>query len=246
MADRNSLISNLATVISLGLESYVKDLHTALPGIIESFNSIDQTVSVQPAIKRVFKTDDGDKEILIPQNLPLLINVPVIYPRGGGFSLTFPVKQNDECLIIFCERAIDDWHKKGGINKPANKRFHSFSDAVALIGLSSIPNNVPNYNTNHVELKKDDNSVNIVLRNDGNVEVNASIKVTINAPESQITGNLDVDGNLNVDGNSTMMGTLDVTGDTTLSDVTSNGNDIGDTHTHGGVTPGLGNTGPTN
>jgi hypothetical protein len=50
--------------------------------------------------------------------LPILINVPVQFPRGGCFLLTFPVTKGDECLIMFAERDA--------------KRFHSLSDATAI------------------------------------------------------------------------------------------------------------------
>lgn len=163
----NDEIATLASTIKHGIDNRLKDLHTSMPGIIESFDPVTQLASIQPAIKRIFKTNDGDVEFLTPVDLPILINVPIIFPRGGGFSLTFPVKKGNECLINFCERSIDNWHLTGKSKIPLAKRFHSLSDAVAIVGLSSLPNKIVDYNNTDVELKKDDGSAIFTIKDDG-------------------------------------------------------------------------------
>lgn len=167
---KNQNTATLATNIKTGIESRLRDVHTAMPGIIESFDPVAQTASVQPAIKRVFKTQEADKEILTPTDLPILINVPVVQPRGGGFSLTFPIAKGDECLLIFCERSIDYWHQNSGIQLPGGKRFHHLSDAIAYVGLSSIPKKVPDYDPVNVQIKKDDGSVSITIKENGDLD----------------------------------------------------------------------------
>ncbi len=223
MGSKNEALSTLASNIKQGIDARLKELHTSIPGIIESFDAEKQLATIQPAVKRVFITRDGDKEILTPSDLPILINVPVIFPRGGGFSLTFPVKKGDECLIALCERSIDNWHRVGGVQPPGARRFHSLSDATAFVGLSSLTNKVPNYDDTNTQLKSDDNKVEITLLTDGTISIKAETKVTIDAPDAEFTGNVKILGN------------LEVIGDSTLSDtVTSNGKDISDTHLHDG------------
>lgn len=244
---KNDNISTLPSVIKQGVLNALKELHTHIPGIIESFDKEKQTASVQPAIKRVFKTTDGVIETLEPIDLPKLINVPVIFSRGGGFSMTFPVKQGNECLIEFCERSIDIWHKDGGIQEPGAKRFHSLSDAVCHVGLSSLVNKIPNFKDNGVEIKNDEDKVSIFLDEDGNCTINTTkdlIVVTEGNVTATVTGNMtaDVTGNIilkspsiTLDGNVTITQDLTVSGATSLSStVTSNGKDISDTHTHDG------------
>ncbi len=223
MGSKNSSLSTLASNIKQGVEARLKDLHTSIPGIVESFDPETQLASVQPAIKRIFTSREGDTEILTPSDLPLLINVPVIFPRGGGFSLTFPVKKGDECLLTFCERSIDNWHKNGGVQLPGARRFHSFSDATAFVGISSLSNKIPNYDGTNVQLKSDDSKVELTLLTDGTLSLKAETKVTVDAPDAEFTGNVKILGNLEVIGSSTLSST-----------VTSNGKDISDTHTHTG------------
>ncbi len=223
MGDKSSSLATLAANIKQGVDARLKDLHTSMPGIVESFDAEKQLATVQPAIRRIFVTRDGDTEILVPSDLPLLINVPVQFPRGGGFSLTFPVVKGDECLLVFCERSIDNWHEFGTVKVPGARRFHSLSDATAFVGISSLPNKVPNYDDTNVELKKDDGTVSFKLLTDGTAELKADTKVTVDAPDADFTGNVKILGNLEVIGSSALSGT-----------VTSNGKDISDTHSHTG------------
>lgn len=209
MSDFNKSLATLSDAILAGIDSRVKELHTSLPGIIESFDAATQTVTIQPAVKRVFKTTDGASTTLIPTALPKLINVPIQYPRGGGFSLTFPIHAGDEGLIIFCERAIDTWHDTGKVSVPNARRFHSLSDATVHVGLSSLTNKVPDYDPDHVVLKSDTNDVYITIKDSADVEVHADnmITTTSGADTSVTSGaaihitatdNVDIDASANV------------------------------------------------
>lgn len=137
------------------IDAALKDLHVCLPGIVQSFDPATQTAVVQPALQRLF-IGDGFK------NLPPLVDVPVVFPAGGGngaassFILTFPVAAKDEVLLHFSERAIDFWHEKGGVQLPAEYRLHDLSDAFAQLGISSKPRVVPNISTDGVELRTRD------------------------------------------------------------------------------------------
>lgn len=223
MRNKNTSLSTLASNIKQGIEARLKDLHTSIPGIVESFDAEKQLATIQPAVKRVFIIQNGDTEILTPSDLPILINVPVIFPRGGGFSLTFPVKKGDECLLTFCERSIDNWHETGKVKIPGAKRFHSLSDATCFVGLSSLTNKIPDYDDTNTQLKSDDGKVEITLLTDGTISIKAETKVTVDAPDAEFTGNVKIFGNLEVVGTSMLS-----------SDVTSNGKDISDTHLHDG------------
>lgn len=164
-------ISTLASNIKKGIDTKLKDLHTSMPGIVQSFNASLQTVTVQPAIKRIFKSQEEDTEILTPADLPVLINVPVAFPKSGGYSMTIPISPGDECLLQFCERSIDNWHVSGIVSLPGARRFHSLSDAVAIMGLSSIPNKIGAYSTTDLQIRKDDGSSAISLKPDSSIKV---------------------------------------------------------------------------
>jgi len=231
----------LAGVIRQGITNYMKDVHTALPGKIVSFNSTNQTASIQLLIKRIFK---GDNQV----ELPKLINVPVWIPRAGGFSITFPVKADDECLVLFSERSLDTWFKFGDSQVPSDFRMHSLSDAICLVGMSSEPNVISNYDSNNLQVRNEakDQSVTlysnknielktgsteVTLQNGGTIDMVAPTKVNVTTPVAEFSSLVQC-ATLSVTGNSTMSGSLNITGSSTASDHVSGGVS-GSGHTHG-------------
>ena len=148
------------TAIRTQVEAILKDTHTCLPGIIRSFDAETQTAQVQPAIKRLF-IEEG------PVDLPLCVDVPVQFPQGGNFILTFPVGPPDECLLVFSERAIDFWWHKGGVQLPAEYRMHDLSDAFAIVGVRNRTRaaDVADFSTDAAELRTRDGTT--VLRIEG-------------------------------------------------------------------------------
>lgn len=119
------------------IKAALLDVHTSLPGIIIEFDPAARTATVQPAIQRVFVAHDGEQK---PMNLPPCVDVPVYFPSGGGFELTFPVAKGDHCLLIFSERCIDNWFSSGSVEPPDDYRQHDLSDAFAFVGFSPLGN----------------------------------------------------------------------------------------------------------
>lgn len=178
------------------IEGRLKDLHTCLPGVIVAFDPDKQTAQVQPAIQRIF-TEKG------AVNLPVCVDVPVQFPGGGDFFLTFPVKAGDECILWFSERAIDNWHMTGGTAPPAEYRLHDLSDGMAMVGLNNQAKKIPDFNAADVELRTRTRDVRVTMKHDGTIEnvnpvgntvlgadgsyvINAPGGFTVNAPSSTL------------------------------------------------------------
>ena len=133
-----------------------KGLNCMMPGIIDSYDPEKQTAVVQPAIMRKFVGSD-------PEKLPLLLDVPVVFPAGGNHVLTFPITKGDECVVWFADRAIDRWWSSGGVQLPSEIRFHDLSDGFAFVGISSTPRMMtPALSTTATELRSRDGA--LVLR----------------------------------------------------------------------------------
>ena len=69
------------------------NLHTALPAKVVSFNQEKQTVTLAIQIKMQLADGTG-------ADIPPLVDVPVSFPRGGGFAVTFPLKAGDDCHFL--------------------------------------------------------------------------------------------------------------------------------------------------
>ena len=100
-----------------------------IPCIVQSYNSANNTVEAQPAIRERVINEDGSIQYA---NLPLLINVPVVFPSAGKISITFPLSRGDECLVIFSDLAIDNFWLKSGVQNPVEVRRHDLSDGIAI------------------------------------------------------------------------------------------------------------------
>lgn len=122
----------LAEVIDLAITARLAGLHTQLPARVERYDPGRQLVDVVPLLLGQFEDDD---EGVLVQALPVITNVPVVFPGSGGYRLTFPVQAGDTVWLSFGERSIDEWKTLGGQVSPADPRQHALSDAVALVGL---------------------------------------------------------------------------------------------------------------
>lgn len=97
----------------------------------------------------------------ITKDYPLLVDCPVYILHGGAFKLTFPIAVGDDCSILFNDRDIDNWFASGQSVALASSRLHSMSDGIALIGLYSDLNGIPDYDTSHALLSNGDTKLGI-------------------------------------------------------------------------------------
>lgn len=51
--------------------------------------------------------------------------------------MTFPIKKDDECLVIFSDLSIDNWWESGNVQNPVEQRRHDLSDGMAIFGLKN-------------------------------------------------------------------------------------------------------------
>lgn len=130
-------------------------LRVACPGIIRSFDPDEQTVTVQPAIREKRIDPEGTETWV---EIPELLDVPVVFPRAGGYCLTLPVRAGDECLVVFGDSCMDAWWQSGGVQNQIDCRRHDLSDGYAILGPWSQPRRVPGYSTNTAQLRNDSGS----------------------------------------------------------------------------------------
>lgn len=129
------------------IDSALSQVNTSIPGVIQSFNPATQTGTVQCAINRT-DSETGDDV-----KYPLLVDVPIVCPSGGGYSLTFPIESGDDCLVCFSQKNIDGWFESGEIKAEAENRRHDLSDGVAIIGLKNQGAAVQNWDMQGVEIR---------------------------------------------------------------------------------------------
>lgn len=154
--------------LKAAMEGHTAMMQTACPGLILSFDPAACTATVQPAITSTVRAHDGTASF---PPLPPLADVPVFFPAGGGYTLTFPVAAGDECLLVFAARCIDGWFEKGGVQQPLDPRTHSLSDAFAYVGVRSKARPLSGISTANTQLRTDDGTSLVELAPAGLVRI---------------------------------------------------------------------------
>lgn len=218
---RTERLNDIEESLRLALEAERAGIWTALPAIVVAANLAAQTVSAQPTIQGTITGPDG---VARNVNLPLLVDVPIVWPRAGGFALTFPVAAGDEVLIVFASRCIDSWWQSGGIGAPAEVRMHDLSDGFAILAPTSQPKRLGGVSSSNVQLRDSAGSTFVEITPSGAVNIVAATSINLTAPSIKFHGEVQQDGGALV----------------------SNGITYG-THKHTGVQTGGGTSGgPTN
>lgn len=183
--DRRERVNDEVEATRAALEGKQAELWTALPGTVESFDPVAMTVVVQPNIKGQVQDERGKASSV---NMPLLVDVPVVFPSGGGFTLTHPIKKGDECLVVFASRCIDGWWQNGGIGGTPDERMHDLSDGIAYVGPRSQPRKLdPPVDAENVQLRTDDGEAHVTMMPDYTIRaLNPECSVQLN-PDGTIT-----------------------------------------------------------
>lgn len=212
------------------LDTQQAKMWTAIPAIVTDVDLSAQTLSAQPAIQAVVRNKENQTQSV---TLPILINVPIVFPRGGGFALTLPIAAGDEVLIVFSSRCIDSWWQSGGVGAQVELRMHDLSDGFAILSPTSQPKKMSNISENSVQIRNEsgdsfveiDSTGKIRLVSTSSIELEADVMIDITAPIINLNSPSVVAMNISAD-------TLSVAG----LDFTA--------HVHGGVTAGAAFTNP--
>lgn len=232
--DRNQIVNDPELAMRIILDGRQSKIWTAIPGIIDSVDFSDLTCSVQPTIQGTVENENGSKTLV---DLPLLIKVPIIFPKGGGFSITFPIAEGDEVLVVFSSRCIDAWWQSGGINRPMEARMHDLSDGFAIPGPYSVPNVIDNVSSSSLQIRNDAGTSYIEIDETGKIKLLSATIIDVVAPTINLSGTINITGTLAVTGG------ISATGSISATNVTAGVVSLL-THVHSGVTTGGGTSGP--
>ncbi|HDL7927847.1 Gp138 family membrane-puncturing spike protein [Yersinia enterocolitica] len=240
----DSRSGELAETLRTLQSSVSSQLRVSMPGIVQSFDADSVTCDIQIGIKG----ESGGEST----NLSVLTNVPVVFPRGGGVTMTFPIKSGDECLLVFGDRCIDFWHQSGDIQETVDERQHDLSDAFAIIGPQSQAKKISGISTSAAQFRSDDGSTYFEIN-----PTTKKIKIVAPGGLDVVTPKAEFSAEVLVNGLFTFLGGLvgsaaagvsaKITGAIEfVGTLTSNGKTIDDTHTHKDVQPGTGSSGKVN
>ena len=171
---------------------------THYPGKIVEFDDKRQVAKVKVMREQFSSTLYS---LYTEYDFPILQDVPVQFPQGGGYFLTFPVKPGDNCMLDFCDKGISHWLYEGadkigayssGVPKAEYFRSYNINDAVCQVGYNPIPQAITNFNADATELRNADRSQRVTLLPSGVVEVISPTKILMKSPNISAIGNFSV------------------------------------------------------
>jgi hypothetical protein len=111
------------TILRAVQDNLADRIHTALPGIVRSYDSATQTAEIELAVQ------------LQGNNVPPLgPGIPVCWPGGAQGFFHAPLATGDTVLVVFCEEDPSGWLATGSISAPRVLSRHGLH-AVAIPGL---------------------------------------------------------------------------------------------------------------
>ena len=125
--DRETDFRSLTTMLRSVLDEFRKTLLTSVPGIVEQFDPETRRARVQLAIQ--MRLSSGE---LLSQT-PLL-DVPVIFPSGGGYTMLFQLLPGDPVQVFFTHRGLTEFKQSLAESPPSPGRIMSATDAVLIPG----------------------------------------------------------------------------------------------------------------
>ena len=163
-----SVKPGIAEALRRVLHSHDLDFHTALPCKVVRYDAEQQEVDAQPMIKQVVISHEEDSEL--EESFPLLRSIPVAFPRGGNYFLSFPLKPGDFVFVIFSERSVDRFRELGREVHPVDLEMHGLSGAVAIPGFYPDTANLAEADAEKLVLGKDGGSQ-LRIAEDGSVQI---------------------------------------------------------------------------
>lgn len=119
---------SLTEFVKLLIDSKMEEVHTMMPGRVVEFYPATHCVDVKPLLKEpIF---DECQNRISPDDYPVLADVPIRYPGGGGFMITWPLEIGDSGMIEFCEANLAGWLTTGEECEPEFMARHHLSNAT--------------------------------------------------------------------------------------------------------------------
>ena len=189
MSNRNldSSYSHLDQVLNFCFQQEMKGIHTAIPGLVDSYDSEKKRASIQIALNMLIKNDDlaGRPESVAR---PVIQDVPVLHLAGGGYVVHVPLIRGDAVMLVFSERGIEKFKESFQVSDPTIDGFFAERDAIALPGFGGV-SHVPA--GEGVTVQTEDGSQFIHLNLDGTIVLKSTRSITLDAPTITLKGDSD-------------------------------------------------------
>jgi hypothetical protein len=166
------------------------EMRVAMPGIIESWNPTTQTASVKLTLREKLNINGNPSWT----EIPMLVDVPLVTIRGGGYLICTAINKGDECWVWFADGCFDATWQSSGVQNQIDNRRHDLSDGFFMPSLFSQPKRISNYPTTGIQMRDDAGSTKIEVSS-GSINITAATGINIAGGSNIVLGsNTTIDG----------------------------------------------------
>lgn len=126
---------------------------------------------------KTFYSDKQTVDIEI-EGYPKISSVPVSFIFGGNFSIQVPIKEGDDCIVLFCDTDLDNWVEGKGGEPAFSEDLHGLNGAIALVGLTNLNTKISDYITDGIRIKYKGSAIEVKedgIKIKGNVTVEGDV-----------------------------------------------------------------------
>src|SRR3954462_1232005 len=105
-----ALEPTLAEIFDAHRQAILEELHICIPGRVKSYDATKQVADVISCVRGTIANAEGET---LHEELPVIPNVPVSWPSGGGYYLHLPLAAGDHVWLVFNEASIAQWRATG-------------------------------------------------------------------------------------------------------------------------------------
>lgn len=103
-------------------------MQTAFPAKVVSWSPNDNTVRIEPQFLETWFAPSGEIRQESTENV--IDSVPVLFPRSGQFSITFPIESGSFGLVTCTKYSLNRWRQAGSRTDPQDLRRFTMAGAV--------------------------------------------------------------------------------------------------------------------
>lgn len=123
-------IRSITETLKMLQEDGQLEVNSSLPATVQAFDGKTKTCTVIPTISDFRETAGGGSAELEWKPLG---NVPIAYPGGGGWVMSWPLKKGDPVLVIFCQRDLAQWFLSNGSEPVGHERIGSHGESNMIV-----------------------------------------------------------------------------------------------------------------
>jgi hypothetical protein len=118
-----------ASLVDAGISGAIGRMRVHGIARVESFDATKRTITAQPLTRRPVTDEDGVIAYRDPQPVQ---NVPVYFPGGAAFSLTWDLAAGDTVFLAYLDFSPMGWREKGEIADAGDAQQNGPSYPIAF------------------------------------------------------------------------------------------------------------------